>query len=92
MKAIVFHRVNDIRYQPDWPEPRPLLPDEVKIASSWCGICGTDMEDYKHGAIIPVDEPHPESGRMAPLVIGHEFSGQVAGLARMFRGWKSVRR
>jgi (R,R)-butanediol dehydrogenase/meso-butanediol dehydrogenase/diacetyl reductase len=38
------------------------------------------MEDYKQGAVIPVGEPHPESGRMAPIVIGHEFSGRVAEL------------
>ena len=86
MKAVVFHGVDDIRYQPDWPEPRPLLTGEVKIASSWCGICGTDMEDYRHGAIIPVDEPHPESGRMAPLVIGHEFSGQIAEIGPGVQG------
>ncbi len=78
MKAIVFHGVNDIRYEPDWPEPRPLRPGEVKIASSWCGICGTDMEDYRQGAVIPIGEPHPESGRMAPIVIGHEYSGRIA--------------
>jgi len=36
------------------------------------------MEDYKHGAIIPVGEPHPVSGRVAPLVIGHEYSGRIA--------------
>lgn len=80
MKAIVFHNVNDIRYEPDWPEPRPPRSGEVKIASSWCGICGTDMEDYKQGAVIPIGEPHPESGRMAPLVIGHEYSGRIAEL------------
>lgn len=81
MKAIVFHNVNDIRYEPDWPEPRRLRPGEVKIASSWCGICGTDMEDYKQGAVIPVGEPHPESGRMAPMVIGHEYSGRIVETA-----------
>ena len=80
MKAIVFHDVNDIRYEPAWPEPRSPRPGEVKIASSWCGICGTDMEDYKQGAVIPVGEPHLESGRMAPMVIGHEFSGRIAEL------------
>ena len=78
MKAIVFHGVGDIRYQPDWPGPRRLRSGEVKIATSWCGICGTDMEDCKQGAVIPVGEPHPESGRMAPLVIGHEYSGRIA--------------
>jgi len=86
MKAIVFHNVNDIRYEPDWPEPRPLRPGEVKIASSWCGICGTDMEDYKQGAVIPIGEPHPESGRMAPMVIGHEYSGRIADVAPDVQG------
>lgn len=78
MKAVVFHNIQDIRYEPDWPEPRPLRAGEVRIATSWCGICGTDMEDYRQGAIIPIGEPHPESGRMAPLVIGHEYSGHIA--------------
>ena len=78
MKAIVFHGVHDIRYEADWPEPRPLRPGEARIASSWCGICGTDMEDYRRGVVIPVGRPHPESGRMAPLVIGHEYSGRIA--------------
>jgi (R,R)-butanediol dehydrogenase / meso-butanediol dehydrogenase / diacetyl reductase len=77
MKAVVFHGVEDIRYEPDWPNPRPLHPNEVMLSASWCGICGTDMEDYKDGAIIPIGAPHPESGRMAPLVIGHEFSGTI---------------
>jgi (R,R)-butanediol dehydrogenase/meso-butanediol dehydrogenase/diacetyl reductase len=77
MKAIVFYNVGDIRFESKWPEPRPLKPDEVRISTSWCGICGTDMEDYKKGAIIPIGKPHPESGRMAPLVIGHEYSGRV---------------
>jgi (R,R)-butanediol dehydrogenase/meso-butanediol dehydrogenase/diacetyl reductase len=86
MKAIVFHNINDIRYEPDWPEPRPVGPNEVKIASSWCGICGTDMEDYKQGAVIPIDEPHPESGRMAPMIIGHEYSGRIAELGPDVQG------
>jgi (R,R)-butanediol dehydrogenase / meso-butanediol dehydrogenase / diacetyl reductase len=80
MKAVVFHNIQDIRYEPNWREPRRLKTGEVKIATSWCGICGTDMEDYKQGAVIPVDKPHPVSGAIAPLVIGHEYSGVVAEL------------
>lgn len=86
MKAVVFYNVGDIRYEPDWPGPRPLKPDEVRIATSWCGICGTDMEDYKKGAIIPVGHPHPESGRMAPMVIGHEYSGHILELGSAVKG------
>lgn len=82
MKAIVFHNVQDIRYEPNWPEPRPPKEGEVKIATSWCGICGTDMEDFSEGAIIPIDKPHPISGRMAPLVIGHEYSGRVVEVGK----------
>lgn len=78
LKALVFHGVGDIRFEPNWPDPRPPGPGEVVIATSWCGICGTDVEDYERGAVIPIAEPHPLSGRMAPLVIGHEFSGRVA--------------
>ena len=86
MKAIVFHGVHDIRYEPNWSDPRPLCPGEVKIASSWCGICGTDMEDYKRGVVIPIGTPHPESGRMAPLVIGHEYSGRIVETGRGVEG------
>jgi len=81
MKAIVYHGIEEIRYEPDWPEPRPLKPGEVLVAPAWAGICGTDIEDLHEGAIIPIHEPHPLSGRMAPLVIGHEYSGVVVETA-----------
>ena len=81
MKAIVFHGISDLRYEPDWPEPRPLKTGEARIATAWCGICGTDLEDLREGVIIPIDKPHSESGRMAPLVIGHEYSGVVVDVA-----------
>ena len=81
MKAIVYHNVNDVRYEPDWPEPRPLLPGEARIETAWAGICGTDMEDLRNGTIVPLHEPHPESGRIAPLVLGHEYSGTVVEIA-----------
>ena len=81
MKAIVFYGIEDLRYEPDWAEPRPLRAGEARIATAWCGICGTDLEDLYEGAIIPIDKPHPESGRMAPLVIGHEYSGVVVDVA-----------
>ncbi len=92
MKAVVFHGVKDIRFEPDWDEPRPLLPNEVKLAISWCGICGTDMEDYQYGAIIPIDVSHPESGRRAPLVIGHEFSGTIIELGAEVKNLKPGQR
>ena len=86
MKAVVFYGVNDIRYEPEWPNPKAPAEDEVTIASMWCGICGTDIEDYRYGGVIPVDHPHPISGRMAPLVIGHEYVGRVAAMGTNVTG------
>ena len=85
MKALVFYDVKDIRYEENWPVPPPPPPGFVKIKIDWCGICGTDIEDYLYGGVIPVHEPHPQSGCVAPIVIGHEFSGTVYETGRDVR-------
>ena len=86
MKAIVFYGINDIRYEKNWPEPKQPNDDEVTIATMWCGICGSDIEDYQYGGVIPVDEPHPITGKKAPMVIGHEYVGRVVTLGRNVSG------
>ncbi len=57
----------------------PLLwQEKVKIKVEWCGICGSDLHEYVAGPIfIPQDATHPLTGEKAPIVMGHEFSGQV---------------
>jgi (R,R)-butanediol dehydrogenase/meso-butanediol dehydrogenase/diacetyl reductase len=82
MKAIVFYKQNDIRYEKNWPDPKQPNDNEVMIATIWAGICGTDIEDYRFGGVIPVTKPHPITGRMAPMVIGHEYVGRVVALGR----------
>jgi (R,R)-butanediol dehydrogenase/meso-butanediol dehydrogenase/diacetyl reductase len=82
LRAVVWHGRRDVRVE-DVPEaPRPG-PDEVKVAVEWCGICGTDLEEWRSGPhFIPVAEPHPLTGRKAPLILGHEVSGRVADVGR----------
>ena len=92
MKALVFYNVGDVRYEPNWPDARPPGKGEVKIATSWCGFCGTDLEDYELGGVIPVEKPHPLSGRKAPLVLGHEYSGRVAQLGPGVKGLREGQR
>lgn len=76
MKAAVWYGRKDVRIL-DIPEPT-VGPGKVKIRVRWCGICGTDLHEYAAGPIfIPVDEPHPLTGQKAPVVLGHEFSGDV---------------
>ena len=58
-------------------EPK-VIKGHVKIKVKWCGICGSDLHEYLGGPIfIPVGEPHPLTGNVAPVVLGHEFSGDV---------------
>lgn len=64
----------------DIPRPTPGAADVV-IDVAWCGICRTDLEEYLHGPVsIPVDGPHPLTGRRAPVTLGHEFVGTVASV------------
>ncbi|MBX3002290.1 MAG: alcohol dehydrogenase catalytic domain-containing protein [Caldilineaceae bacterium] len=82
MKAAVWHRRNDIRVE-EVPEPGAPGPGEVIIRVGACGICGTDLEEYRDGPLfIPVDEPNPLTGRKAPLILGHEFAGEVVDVGR----------
>lgn len=76
MKAALWHNRKDVRIE-EVKEPT-VSSDIVKIKVKWCGICGTDLHEYQAGPIlIPVEHPHPLSGATAPVILGHEFSGEV---------------
>lgn len=77
MKAARWYEAKDIRVE-TIDEP-VIAPGKVKIKVEWTGICGSDLHEYAAGPIfVPVDEPHYVSKDKAPIVMGHEFSGQVA--------------
>lgn len=77
MRAARYYANGDIRID-DLPEPE-VGPGEVGIDVAWCGICGTDLHEYKDGPIFcpGPHAPHPISGEAAPVTMGHEFSGVV---------------
>lgn len=80
MRAAVYHGAGDIRIEAA-PAPGRPGPGQVLIAPSMAAICGTDASEYAHGPhMIPLHEPHPGSGHVGPLVIGHEFVGRVEAL------------
>ena len=64
MKAAVIYGPEDIRIE-DRPIPKPG-PDEVLIRIHACGVCGTD--DALNRGEYPATYP---------VIIGHEFSGEV---------------
>ena len=53
----------------------------MQVRVAWCGICGTDLHEYMGGPLyIPLDHPHPVTGVQAPVIIGHEMSGEVTAV------------
>jgi (R,R)-butanediol dehydrogenase/meso-butanediol dehydrogenase/diacetyl reductase len=78
MLAVRWHARGDVRVE-EVPAPLPPGPGEVQLQVRWCGICGTDLEEWLSGPVfIPAAVPHPVTGARAPLVLGHEFAGVVA--------------
>ena len=79
MKAAVWHGREDIRVE-DVPEPGPPDPGMVKIRVAWCGICGSDLHEYLSGPIFIPTRPHRLTGKLPPITLGHEFSGEVVAI------------
>ncbi len=76
MKALVFHGRDDLRYE-DFKEPDRLGRGEVRIRVRASGLCHTDFNEIRNGPLYVSAAPHPRTGRSMPLVLGHEFSGDV---------------
>lgn len=79
MKALRVYGKRDFRLE-DVAEPSPRS-GEVKVRVEYCGICGSELHDYVDGpSLLPVDKPHPQTGKLAPVIAGHEFSARVVEL------------
>lgn len=77
MRAVRYHGTRDVRVEEI--EPPVVRPGTVKVAPEWCGICGSDVHEYVAGpeTIPAVGRPHPITGEVVPIVLGHEFAGRV---------------
>jgi len=86
MKAAVWYAKKDVRIE-EVPNPPSPAPGEVQIKVHWCGICGSDLHEYLAGPIfIPAEHPHPLTGKKAPVILGHEFSGEIAKVGEGVNG------
>jgi (R,R)-butanediol dehydrogenase/meso-butanediol dehydrogenase/diacetyl reductase len=76
MRAAVWHGPGDLRLE----HRRIPVPaaGEVLVAVRAAGVCGTDIHELHHGPVItPLRQRHPLTGHLGPMVLGHEFSGEV---------------
>ena len=86
MRAAVYHGAEDVRIE-SIPEPGEPGPDEVLLRVLRAAICGTDASEYAHGPrLVPLTVPHPGSGRVGPIVLGHEFVGRVEAVGENVAG------
>lgn len=80
MKAARWYGPEDVRIEE--VEIPAVQEGEVKIKVEWCGICGSDLHEYLAGPIfIPGEAKHPLTNEQAPVILGHEFAGEVVEVA-----------
>ena len=75
MKAAVVRGPRDIRIE--MVETPSIQDDEVLVKVMACGICGTDVHAYKKGNGTKPQER---------LILGHEFSGEIAAIGSAVQG------
>lgn len=68
----------------DLPTPQPA-PGEILVRVKYCGVCGSDV--HMHETDADGYMLFPGHTRL-PLVIGHEFSGEVVEIGRNVRNVK----
>lgn len=76
MNALVFHGPQDLRFE-SVPRPKPGN-NEVLVRVKAVSICGSDLSGYRGGNPM----------RVPPLIMGHEFSGEIAELGDEVQGIK----
>ncbi len=82
MRAARWYAPRDVRVE-SVPEPEAVA-GEVVVRVEWCGLCGTDVHEYAHGPVLIPSRPHPLTGKVPPITLGHEFCGTVAAAAAGF--------
>lgn len=79
MKALVKRHANPGLWLEDVPEPE-IGVNDVLIRIDRTGICGTDLHIYKWDAWAQKTIP-------TPMVIGHEFVGEIVSVGGNVRGF-----
>jgi (R,R)-butanediol dehydrogenase/meso-butanediol dehydrogenase/diacetyl reductase len=86
MTAVVYYGQHDVRVE-ERDVPRAAA-GEVLLRVTRSGMCGTDASEWKAGPIsFPIAHAHPNSGHVGPMILGHEFIGEVVALGENSDGF-----
>jgi (R,R)-butanediol dehydrogenase/meso-butanediol dehydrogenase/diacetyl reductase len=77
MRAVRWHGNRDVRVE-ETSLRLPLTGTTVEIDVSLCGICGSDIAEFRDGPFAMRARPHPLTGQGAPVTMGHEIVGRVS--------------
>ncbi len=81
MQAAVWHGAGEVRVEAVAEPGEPRAGHAVVEVGLAC-ICASDVAEYRDGPhVIPTRRPHPLTGRIAPLTLGHEYTGRVVAVA-----------
>lgn len=86
MRAAVYYGPHKVTVD-DVPEPSPR-EGQVKVKVGFNGICGTDLHEFFAGPIFIPTAPHALTGKQAPLILGHEFSGTITEIGPGVEGFQ----
>jgi threonine dehydrogenase-like Zn-dependent dehydrogenase len=77
MKTLLYPAWDKMEFTADYPKPA-AGPGEVILKVAACGLCGSELEAFRHHS----------PRRVPPLVLGHEFCGEVAELGPGVSGYR----
>ncbi len=77
MKALLYPAYDQLELR-EVPPPPPLAAGEVRLRVSACGICGSELESFKHQS----------RRRPPPLIMGHEFCGVIDAVGPNVTAWR----
>lgn len=79
MKAVVKYGTRDGEVElRDVPEPQ-IGPQDVLLETAAAGVCGSDVEQWRHFVTYRVN---------TPVIMGHEFCGTVREVGAEVRGFR----
>ena len=80
MRALIKAKAEQGLWMGEEPVPQ-IGPDDVLVKVNKTGICGTDIHIYQWDEWAQKTIP-------VPMVVGHEFAGEIVEIGSHVRGFK----
>ena len=79
MLAARWHGRADVRVG-EVPDPGTPAEGRAVLRVLRCGVCGSDVREFRAGPVLIPLEPHPVTHTSAPVTLGHEILGEIVAV------------